>query len=518
MVLYSFEDYVLDSDRRELRFGTDLVSVEPQVFDLLEYVIRNRQRVASKDDLIASVWSGRIVSESVLTTRINAARCAIGDNGKDQRFIRTLQRKGIRFVGEVREEQQPVTHKQAPAVAPALPDRPSIAVLPFSNMSNDAEQEYFADGIVEDIITALSRMSWLFVIARNSSFIYKGRAVDVKQVGRDLGVRYVLEGSVRKSSDRARITGQLIDATTGCHLWADRFDGKIDDIFDLQDQVTAGVVGAITPKLEMAEIERAKRKRTEGLDAYDYYLRGLEHFYQRTREANKEALRLFYRSIERDTNFATAYAMAAWCYSVRQANRWMDDRGAEVAETARLARRALELGRDDALVLSRAGHALVDVVHDFDAGRHFIDRALVVNPNLASAWYASGWLRVFVGEPEMSINHFAIFKRISPLDPAMPRMRSATAFAHAFAGRYDEGVSHAEMALSENPVLHMGLRAAAMSYALAGQVQQAHKTMLRLREIDPMLRVSNLQDLTPLQRPQDIARYAEGLREAGLPE
>jgi TolB-like protein len=335
-VLYSFEDYVLDSDRRELRLGTDLVSVEPQVFDLLEYVIRNRQRVASKDDLLAAVWSGRIVSESVLTTRINAARCAIGDNGKDQRFIRTLPRKGIRFVGEVREE--PIAPKQIPAVALALPDKPSIAVLPFANMSGDTEQEYFADGIVEDIITALSRTSWLFVIARNSSFVYKGRAVDVKQVGRELGVRYVLEGSVRKASGRARITGQLIDATTGGHLWADRFDGKLDDIFDLQDQITAGVVDAITPKLEKSEIERAKRKRTEGLDDYDYYLRGLEHFYQRTREANKEALRLFYQSIERDPDFAAAYAMAAWCYSVRQANRWMDDRAAEVAETARLAR------------------------------------------------------------------------------------------------------------------------------------------------------------------------------------
>jgi len=204
-VLYSFEDYVLDTDRRELRRGTNLVAVEPQVFDLLEYVIRNRQRVASKDDLIAAVWSGRIVSESVLTTRINAARCAIGDSGKDQRFIRTLPRKGIRFVGDVREDRQPVAPNPAPAAPLALPDKPSIAVLPFANMSGDAEQEYFADGIVEDIITALSRMSWLFVIARNSSFVYKGRAVDVKQVGRDLGVRYVLEGSVRKSSGLARI-------------------------------------------------------------------------------------------------------------------------------------------------------------------------------------------------------------------------------------------------------------------------------------------------------------------------
>src|SRR5712672_181590 len=210
MVLYSFEDYVLDSDRRELRFGTDLVSVEPQVFDLLEYVIRNRQRVASKDDLIASVWSGRIVSESVLTSRVNAARCAIGDNGKDQRFIRTLPRKGIRFVGSVAEDPQQSAGAQSLCVAPALPDRPSIAVLPFANMSGDAEQEYFADGISEEIITELSRFHSLFVISRNSSFSYKGKSPDLRQVGRELGVRYVLEGSIRKASNRIRVTGQLV--------------------------------------------------------------------------------------------------------------------------------------------------------------------------------------------------------------------------------------------------------------------------------------------------------------------
>jgi TolB-like protein len=517
-LLYSFEDFVLDSDRRELRCRTGLIALEPQVFDLLEYLIRNRERVATKDDLLAAVWGGRIVSESVLTTRINAARSAIGDSGKDQRFIRTLPRKGVRFVGEVREARRTPSPQEAPAPGLTLPDRPSIAVLPFANMSGEAEQEYFADGVVEDIITALSRMSWLFVIARNSSFVYKGRAVDVKRVGQELGVRYVLEGSVRKAANRVRITGQLIDAATGGHLWADRFDGNLDDVFDLQDLVTAGVVGAITPRLEKAEIERAKRKRTDGLDAYDYYLRGLEHFYQRTREANDQALRLFYRAIESDPAFATAYAMAAWCYSVRQANRWMADRDAEVAETARLARTALELGRDDAIVLSRAGHALVDVVHDFEGGQRFIRLALALNPNLASTWYASGWLNVFIGEPETAIKHMANFERISPFDPAMPRMHSATAFAHVFAGRCGQAVAHAEAALSENPVLHMGLRAAALSYALAGHARSAQGFMARLREIDPALRISNLQEVTPLQRPQDIALYAEGLRKAGLPE
>jgi adenylate cyclase len=231
----------------------------------------------------------------------------------------------------------------------ALPDKPSIAVLPFQNMSSDPEQDYFADGMVEDIITALSRMRWLFVIARNSSFTYKGRAVDVKQVGRELGVRYVLEGSVRKAANRVRITGQLVDAATGAHLWADRFDGALEDIFDLQDQVTASVVTAIAPKLERAEIERAKRKPTESLDAYDYYLRGLESFYIQTRESMTEARRLFQKAIELDAGFASAYAMAAYCFAVRKASGWVTDRALEIAEAARLARRAVELGKDDAV-------------------------------------------------------------------------------------------------------------------------------------------------------------------------
>ena len=275
----------------------------------------------------------------------------------------------------------------------ALPDKPSIAVLPFLNLSGDPEQEYFADGVVEDIISALSRIRWLFVIARNSSFTYKGRAVDVKQVGRELGVRYVLEGSVRKAANRVRITGQLIDATTGAHLWAERFEGTLDDIFELQDQVAASVVGAIAPQLERAEIERAKRKPTESLDAYDYYLRGMANLHQGTREAINEALPLFYKAIELDPDFASAYGMAAWCHFWRKVNGWMTDRPQEIAEGARLARRAVELGKDDAVALTRGGHALGHFVGDLDGGIALVDRALVLNPNLAAAWFLGGFLQ-----------------------------------------------------------------------------------------------------------------------------
>ena len=365
---FVFEDCVLDPDRRELTRGSEAIAIGPQVFDLLLYLVQNRERVVSKDDLLDAVWGGRIVSESTLTSHINAVRKAIGDSGEEQRLIRTVARKGFRFVGDVREAQssdglsslktEPAASNETSAHALALPDKPSIAALPFLNLSGDPEQDYFADGVVEDIITALSRIRWLFVIARNSSFTYKGRAVDVKQVGRELGVRYVLEGSVRKAANRVRITGQLIDATTGAHLWADRFEGTLDDIFELQDQVTASVVGAIAPQLERAEIERAKRKPTESLDAYDYYLRGMANLHQGTREAIDEALPLFYKAIELDPDFASAYAMAAWCHFWRKVNGWMTDRAQEIAEGARLARRAVELGKDDAVALTRGGHAL----------------------------------------------------------------------------------------------------------------------------------------------------------------
>src|SRR3954471_19247512 len=303
-VQFRFEDYVLDPERRELTRGAEPVAIGPQVFDLLLHLVRNREHVVSKDELLDGVWDGRIVSESTLTSHINAARKALADNGQEQRLIRTVARKGFRFVGDVGQIEKPDSSFPAttappslstPADALPLPDRPSIAALPFVNLSGDAEQEYFTDGVVEDIISALSRIRWLFVIARNSSFTYKGRAVDVKQVGRELGVRYVLEGSVRKAANRVRITGQLIDATTGAHLWADRFEGTLDDVFELQDQITASVVGAIAPQLERAEIERAKRKPTGSLGAYDYYLRGRTHLNQGTREAVAEGLPLFRR-------------------------------------------------------------------------------------------------------------------------------------------------------------------------------------------------------------------------------
>jgi TolB-like protein len=401
---------------------------------------------------------------------------------------------------------------------PSLPSKPSIAVLPFQNLSGDPEQEYFADGMVEEIITALSRFTNLFVVARNSSFTYKGRAVDVKQVGRELGVRYVLEGSVRKASDRLRITGQLIDTATGATQWADRFDGGLADIFDLQDQVTASVVAAIAPKLERAAIERAKRKPTESLDAYDYYLRGMAGVYRWTREANGEALKMFYRAIELDPDFASAYGMAARCYSQRKTAGWVVDRAKEVAEAARLARRAAELGRDDAVALWTAGIALAFVVGDLDEGVTFTDRALALNPNLVWALIFNGWANVFIGEPEVAIQRFARAMRLSPQDPLYFQMQAGTALAHFFAGRYAEASTLGETAMRDQPNFLLGWSTMAASGALAGRTEEAGKAMERLRQLAPELRLSNLKDLLALRRAEHFAKWEEGLRKAGLPE
>ncbi len=506
-----------DLRQRQLKRDGLPVQLGNRARDILWVLASANGEVVSKDELMTRVWPGLAVEENNIQVHISALRKAL-DEGKDgQAYVITVPGRGYRLVGTKAALSFSVGDVE-PRPGPVIPDKPSIAVLPFQSMSDDPAQQYFADGVVEEIITALSRFSGLFVIARNSSFTYKGRSVDIKQVGSELGVRYVLEGSVRRGGHRVRITGQLIDASTGAHLWADRFEGASEDIFDLQDQVTMSVVGAVAPRLEQAEIVRAKRKPTESLDAYDYYLRGMEHFYQDIRESIDQAMRLFSRAIELDPAFAIAYAFGAACYVQRQALGWMTDRQKEVSETARLARKAVQLDRDDAVVLSRAGHALAYVVHEFDAGQLFIDRALALNPNLAMAWNSSAWLRVWMGDPETAIQHFAQFKRLSPLDITTPRMLGGGAFAHFFAGRYDEACSQAEQALQESPNQHAALRVSAASNALAGRIERARDALSRLRRIDPALRVSNLGDITPLRRPEDIARYAEAMRKAGLPE
>ncbi len=349
-------------------------------------------------------------------------------------------------------------------------------------------------------------------------------AVDIQRglAERNAGVsadkRIEFEGSVRKSGNRVRITAQLIDAATGNHIWADRYDSELHDIFDLQDQVTTRVVGAIAPKLEQVEIQRAQRKPTESLDAYDHYLRGIANLHQSTKESINEALRLFRRAIELDAGFAAAYGMAAWCFVVRTANGWMGDRAQEIAEAARLARRAVDLGADDATALSGAGYALVYVAHDLDKGSAILDRALALNPNHALALINSGWTKSFLGEPDMATKHVTDAIRLSPLDPMSFRTRSAVALAHFVAGRYDEASSWAEKALQERADYLPALRELAAANALMGRDSEAQAAMAHLRKFAPAMRVFTVKDWIPFRRPDDLARLEDDVRRAGLPE
>jgi len=526
---FAFEDYVLDQERRELTQRGQVVAVGPQVFDLLLLLVSQHERVVSKDELLAAVWTGRIVSESTITSHINAVRKAVGDTGEEQRLVRTVARKGYRFVGQILisdGEQAPsagpgtntaMDAKHTASAVLVLPDKPSITVLPFQNLSGDPEQDYFADGIVEDIIGALARIRWLFVIARNSSFTYKGRAVDAQGVSQELGVRYVLEGSVRKCGNKVRITGQLIDASSGMHIWAERFEGQLDSIFELQDQIAESVVGAIAPQLERAEIERAKRKPTDSLDAYDCYLRGTAKLHHGTREAIHQALLWFYQAIELDPEYASAYGMAAWCHFWRKINGWMSERPGETAEGVRLARLAVELGRDDAVALTRGGHALAHLAGDVDSGIALLDRARLLNPNLAPAWFLGGILRALRGETDAAIDNLNHAVRLSPLDPEMFRMQVGMAIAHFFAGRYDVAATWAEKAQGNLPSLLPAVALLVASHALGGRLDKAQLALQQLQALDPALRLGNLKAWLPIQREEDLARFTEGLRLAGLP-
>ncbi len=521
---YLFEDYAFDTDRRELHRGADVVSVAPQVFDLLDYLIRNRERVVSKDDLINAIWNGRSVSDAALTTRLNIARSSIGDSGEEQRLIKTLPRKGFRFVGQVREAQGPAGAATAdnpiepPKPALTLPDKPSIAILPFTNLSSDPEQEYFADGMVEDIITGLSRSKSLFVIARNSSFTYKGRAVDIKQVGRELGVRYVLEGSVRKSGNRVRITGQLVDAATGTHLWADRYDSTLEDIFDLQDRVTMSVIGAIAPQLERAEIARAQRKPTESLQAYDYYFRALASIHRFTREANIEALKLIQTANNLDPDFAAPFALGATCLVQRWAFGWSSGGAEDKTEARRLARRAIELDKDDPTALASAGQALGLFVGEVEEGAALLARAISLDPNLAVARIWNGWVQIYLGDGDSAIKQFQIGLRMSPLDPLIFMAQNGMAAAHFLAGRYEDGLLWAKMAVQQNPDYVGGHRILMSCHAMAGRVEEARQAWAVARQIDPTQRISTVIKRWHFRRPKDFQLFEKAYRTAGMPE
>ena len=410
----------------------------------------------------------------------------------------------------------PVPTSAAPSESSlAPPDRPSIAVLPFDNMSGDPDQEYFVDGLVEDIITALSRFKSLFVIARNSSFTYKGKAVDIKQVGRELGVRYVLEGSVRKTGNRLRITGQLIEAQSGAHLWADRFDGALQDVFDLQDKVTESVASKVIPHVRRAEIERARRKPTANVDAYDCYLRGLSFLYDPTSEHRcEEALVQFQRAIELDPDFAVPYGGVAQCHVWRM--NAGGSRDGQEAEVRHLAARVSAMGTDDPDALSWIGGALLYVCREYETGLVMIDQAIEMNPNSARAWMTRGFACLFIGHHEEACLAVDQAMRLSPYSVADAQRCKVAALT--FLGHHAEAVALAEQVLARQPRLTATLRVVAMAHAIAGNNERAAEIGARLLEINPTLRASALRDYVPYRRAEDVALYVDGLRRSGIPE
>jgi pentatricopeptide repeat protein len=503
-LLYRFEDYVLDSDRRELRRGPALLAVEPQVFDLLEFLLRNCDRIVSKEDLLDSVWGGRIVSESTLDSRISAARRIIGDSGKEQRLIRTTIRRGIRFVGTA--GQEPSTSEST--VADFLP-RLSIAVVPFANLSNDPEQEYFADGMVQEIITALSRIRWLFVIGRNSSFTYKGQAIDVKQVGRELGVRYVLEGSVRKAGDRVRITAQLIEAETGAHLWADRFDGSLEDVFDLQDNIASSVAGVIEPALRAAETARSARRPPHDLTAYDLYLRAAAMMLSPARRV-AELAELLDRALDRDPDFGPALALAASFHWNSDIFDWCADREYNRRMALERGRRALQVAGDDPDVLSRAACALAYFGEDIDAMIALVDRALTLNPNYAMGWHQSAVLRLWAGQSDIAIEHVERSLRLSPRTRVSWGLNIISA-AHFARRRFEKAISTALLAIHEDPT-PVPYRTLIASYAHMGRLEEAREAVKQLRLISPEVVPSRLSRVARNSVNHEL--YMSGLRKA----
>ncbi|GLR83675.1 winged helix-turn-helix domain-containing tetratricopeptide repeat protein [Bradyrhizobium iriomotense] len=518
---YRFEDFVLDTDRRELHRGTEMVSVAPQVFDLLEYLIRNRERVVGKEDLIDAIWNGRVVSDAALTTRLNVARSVVGDSGEEQRLIKTLPRKGFRFVGSVREVPEPGSiafpdHRVDPSrSAPALPDRPSIAVLPFQNMSGDPDQDYFADGMVDEITTALSRFKFLFVIARNSSFAYKGKAVDIKQVGRELGVRYVLEGSVRKAAGKVRIIGQLIDAATGMYLWADRFEGDLSDLFALQDRMAESVVSAVAPKMFQIEMGLAAR-RPNDLSAYDLCLRAIPHLNSRTPEGTAEALRLASRALEIDPGYGFAATLAGTCHFINVGEEWAADptsQAAALAQGFQLLRLAIRIDENDCEALSALSRAMSMWTFDFDTAKELADRAVASNPNATDAWVHRGWTYVTAGRPEEAIRSFERAIRLSPFDRLLTSNLVGIGCAFIDLGRFDDAVASARKALQRDQAYGAAYRCLAAALAHLGQDTEARKMANRLLEIEPDFRISKL-----MARGQRSPMIIEGLRKAGLPE
>jgi adenylate cyclase len=521
VVEFVFGEHHLDVDRRELRRSAELIAVEPQVFDLLVYLVRNREHVVSKDDLIASVWRGRIVSESTIASHIHAARRAVGDNGAAQHLIRTVPRKGIRFIGSVRECKysgpgiiSAIVQDGFPRPRLALPDKPSIAVLPFANLSSDPDQDYFADGMVEEIITALSRYPSLFVIARGSSFAYKHHAVDVRQVGHQLGVRYILEGSLRKSGHRIRVAAQLAESETGKQLWAERYDRELTDIFAVQDNITEATTTAVAPAIAAAERHRAMRMPPENLDAWATYQRGLWHFYKFTPGDNVLAHSYFQQAIDIDPNFGAGYKGLAWTH-IHTAGVLGTRTPAEAYSSAEaLARKAVARDPTDAEAHSTLSGTMLWSHGDYDGARTEAELALEISPNLAFGHAALAAALVYSGHTTEGLAALEVSMRLDPQYPMMPLRLTLMALGLYFAREYEAAAEAAKRAIRSNPDFPLAYRWLAASLGQLGQAAEAKEALEKAVALAPASFNMYVRRV-PWHQPDDHAHMIAGLLKAG---
>src|SRR5713226_1907139 len=520
-----FGDCEIDLERRELWRAKRAVHVEPQVFDLLVYLVQNRDRVVSKDDLIASVWGGRIVSESTLTSRINAARNAVGDSGRKQQLIRTIPRKGLRFIGAVQTQVDDNTPNQATDPPPdeirdvsrpalLLPDRPAIAVLPFVNMSGDPEQEYFSDGITEDIITALSKLRWFFVMARNSSFIYKGKAVHMRQVADELGVGYVIEGSVRRGGDRVRITAQLNDVATGSHLWAERYDRGLADVFAVQDEITEAIVAAIEPQLYAAENFRAQRKPPDSMDAWDLVMRALSHYWRVTRQDNVVAQALLEKAIAIDPTYGQALGVLAASHTF-SAHMGLADMATTVPIAKRAALAAIRADSEDPW----AHHALGCVflfTRCFEDSLAEFELALRLNSNFSLAQGYYGLALAYCGRWEEADVAARRALRLSPRDPFSAIYCGIAAYAQFVGRNYDEAMRLSREGIRQRADFVGAHRVLTAAAGMAGQAQVATAALQELRRVQPNISLAWIANQMPIRQDADREHYLEAFRRAGL--
>ena len=518
---FKFAEHLLDIDRREIVRGGTSIPVEPQVFDLLVYLLRNRDRVVSRDDLIETVWAGRIVSESTLTSRINAARKAVGDNGKDQRLIRTFSRKGVRFVGDAQERSpsdsgsgEHVTEEHADQAALATLDRPAIAVLPFVNLSDKLESEYFSDGIGEDIITALSKLRWFYVIARNSSFAYKNKSFHLKQVGEELGVRYVVEGSIRKDGERIRITAQLNDVTTGSHIWAERYDRSLTDVFSVQDEITQAIVAAIEPQLYAAENVHARRKTPDNMDAWDLVMRALSHYWRVTRQDNVVAQALLEKAISIDPNYGQALGSLAASHTFGAHMGWEEmSIAVPAAEQAALA--AIRSDSEDPWAHYALGSVYLFYRRFEDALAEY-ELALRLNPNfsLARAYY--GVCLTYCGRWQEGDREARHALQLSPRDPFAAIYSGVVAYSQFMGKSYEQAIQFGRDALRQRGDFVGAHRVLTAAAGMSGQKDVAAAALQELRRAQPNISLKWLEARMPIQNAGDLDHYLEGFRRAGL--